>query len=94
MMEDGDYGEAEKFLTLLYNETAAQAIVDKLRRQPIVKYKADQICRAAKISSHGLRSASFGPVLLVRNSNALVVAAGLDKVLAAYPDDLLDCKVV
>jgi len=95
MIEDADYAEALDFLTLHYNKEAAEALVRRLREAPVVQFKAVNIRRAAKITEWGMRAVNdFGPVLLVRNSNALVVAAGYDKVANAFPSDRLDCKIV
>ena len=95
MIDDADYMAAEEYLTLHYNKEAASAVVRKLREAPITQFKAVDIRRAAKITEWGMRAVNdFGPVLLVRNSNALVVAAGYDRVANAFPSDRLDCKIV
>lgn len=95
MIEDADYAGAEEFLALYYNKEAASAVVHRLRDAPIVQFKAADVRRAAKITEWGMRAVhDYGPVLLVRNSNGLLVAAGFDKVANAYPADRLDCKIV
>ena len=95
MIEDADYAGAEEYLTLFFNKEAAEALVRRLRDTPVTQFKAVDIRRAAKITEWGMRAVhDFGPVLLVRNSNALVVAAGYDKVANAFPSDRLDCKIV
>ena len=95
MIDDADYVAAEEYLTLHYNKEAASAVVRKLREAPIMQFKAVDIRRAAKITEWGMRAVNdIGPVLLVRNSNALVVAAGYDRVANAFPSDRLDCKIV
>jgi len=95
MIDDADYVGAEEFLCLYYNKEAASAVVRKLREASIVQFKAADVRRAAKITEWGMRAVNdFGPVLLVRNSNALVVAAGYDRVANAFPSDRLDCKIV
>lgn len=95
MIDDADYGVAEEFLCLYYNKEAASAVVRKLREAPIMQFKAADVRRAAKITEWGMRAVNdFGPVLLVRNSNGLLIVAGYDRVANAYPADRLDCKIV
>lgn len=95
MMEDADYTGATEFLLLHYSKETAEAVVRKLRDAPVVQFNAADIRRAARISEWGMRAVNgYGPVLLLRNSNALLVVAGYDKVVSAFPSDRLDCKIV
>lgn len=95
MIDDADYAGAEEFLTLYYNKEAASAVVRKLREAAVVQFKAVDLRRAAKISEWGMRAVNdYGPVLLVRNSNGLLIVAGYDRVANAFPSDRLDCKIV
>lgn len=94
-MKDPDYARAEEFLTLILNKEAAEAVIGKFRRAEVVYFRADDVMRAAKITERVLTTgASEGPVLLLRNSNALMVVVGIDQVLKEAPFGRIACKIV
>lgn len=108
--EDHNYPAAEEYLTLLFSRETARALVDRLRRESVQHFKAKDIFRASKLSHAGISNQQvektldkiadekkLSPVLLVRSSNALIIADGYHRVCAVYSHDQdvkIPCKIV
>ena len=97
--EDHDYPAAESYLRLLYNNRAAASTVKRLRRAPIVEFKARDLFRASGLSllgisnSHvkkdqaGIRSRkALSPLLLARigDHSSVIIADGYHRLCAVY----------
>ncbi len=97
--EDHDYPAAESYLRLLYNNRAAASSVKRLRRAPIVEFKAKDLFRASGLSllgisnSHvkkdqaGIRSRkALSPLLLARmgDHSKVIIADGYHRLCAVY----------
>jgi hypothetical protein len=97
--EDHDYPAAESYLRLLYNHRAAASSVKRLRRAPIVEFKAKDLFRASGLSllgtsnSHmkkdqaGIRSRkALSPLLLARmgDHSKVIIADGYHRLCAVY----------
>ena len=97
--EDHDYPAAQSYLSLIYDDKGAAALVEKLRRAPLVQFKAKDIFRASGLSLLGVSNAhvekdqekiqsgdQLSPLLLVRDSanGKVVIADGYHRMCAAY----------
>jgi hypothetical protein len=97
--EEHDFPAAVSFLTLLFSETAAAVIVDRLRTASASSYKAKDLLRAARLEllprsdpevGNDLKKVARGerlsPVLLVRAGGGapLIVADGFHRICASY----------
>jgi hypothetical protein len=97
--EDHDYPAAESYLRLLYNNRAAASSVKRLRRAPIVEFKAKDLFRASGLSllgisnSHvkkdqaGIRSrTALSPLLLARmeDHSKVIIVDGYHRLCAVY----------
>ncbi len=100
--EDQDYPAAISYLSLIYDEAAARAFVDKLRQAPVVSFKAKDIFRASALSLLGVSNShvkkdqqkiaagqALSPLLLVRDSanGKVVIADGYHRLCAVYSFD-------
>jgi hypothetical protein len=100
--EEHDYPAAESYLRLLYDNRSAAASVKRLRRAPIVSFKAKDLFRASGLSllgvsnSHvrkdqaGIQSGrALSPLLLVRidNHSKVIIADGYHRLCAVYSFD-------
>jgi hypothetical protein len=100
--EDHDYPAALSCLSLIYPETAANDLVDKLKRAPVVSFKGKDIFRASMLSLLGVSNShvtkdqqkiaagqELSPLLLVRDSTLgkVVVADGYHRLCAVYAYD-------
>ena len=100
--EDHDYPAAVSYLSLIYEETAARANVEKLKSAPISEFKAKDIFRASGLSLLGVSNThvekdhqkiesnkELSPILLVRDSahGKVVVADGYHRLCAVYAFD-------
>src|SRR5208283_4298325 len=78
--EDHDYPAALSYLSLMYDEKKAAAFVRKLKRAPILEFKAKDIFRASKLPLLGISNErlkrdqkkiqdgkELSPILLVRD---------------------------
>lgn len=98
----GNYPAALSYLTLLYEPKAAQALVRKLERAPIVDFKSKDIFRASGLSLLGvsnyfvekdrrkiLKGEALSPILLVRDqpTRRLIVADGYHRMCSVYGFD-------
>lgn len=97
--EEHDFPAATSFLSLLFSETAAAVIVDRLRQASASSYKAKDLLRAARLEplprgdpevGNDLKKVARGerlsPVLLVRPGGGapLIVADGFHRICASY----------
>src|ERR1043166_1810674 len=89
--EAHNYPAALSYLNLIYPDTIAREMVKKLRKAPIVEFKAKDIFRASKLSLLGVSNAhvdknrkkikkgiALSPILLVRDSEdcKVIIADG------------------
>jgi hypothetical protein len=97
--EDHDYPAAESYLRLLYDNRAAVASVKRLRRAPIVEFKAKDLFRASGLSLLGISNShvrkdqarirsrqELSPLLLVRlgDHSKVTIADGYHRLCAVY----------
>jgi len=97
--EDHDYPAAQSYLSLLYNEKHAAAMVAKLKSARIVQFKAKDIFRASNLSLLGVSNShidkdrekiregiKLSPLLLVRDekNGKTVIADGYHRLCAIY----------
>ena len=97
--EHHDYPAAESYLRLLYSNRAAASFVKRLRRAPVVEFKAKDLFRASELSllgisnSHvrkdqaGIRSRkALSPLLLARmaDHSKVIIADGYHRLCAVY----------
>ncbi len=98
-VEERDYPAAESYLSLLYGKKRVAEMVGKLKRAPVVHFKAKDIFRASQLSLLGVSNShvekdrtkirkgkGLSPVLLVRDrQNAkVVIADGYHRLCAIY----------
>jgi disulfide oxidoreductase YuzD len=101
-LETHDYPAAESYLSLLFNEEQVVKMVVKLRRTPVVHFKAKDIFRASQLSLLGVSNShvekdwekirkgqSLSPLLLVRDeaNGKVVIADGYHRLCAVYGID-------
>jgi hypothetical protein len=101
-VEDHDYPAAQSYLSILYPDETAAAMVHKLRSAVLTEFKAKDIFRASTLSllgvsnSHVLKDSakitkgtSLSPLLLVRDlaHGKLVIADGYHRLCAVYALD-------
>lgn len=97
--EDQDGPAALSYLSLLWPEATAQALVKALQAAPMTRFKAKDIFRAAGLSLLGVsnshvendrkkikKGVALSPILLVRNPalGKVVIADGYHRLCAAY----------
>jgi hypothetical protein len=100
--QDHDYPAAGSYLGLLYDDAATGRYVAKLRKAPVMKFKAKDIFRASGLSLLGisnfhverdrkkiLAGQSLSPLLLVRSTSnqRLIIADGYHRMCAVYSFD-------
>lgn len=100
--EEHDYPAAESFLRLVYREDRAARLVAKLRRAPIVQFKAKDIFITSELPLLGgsnlhvemnrkkiRKGKSLSPILLVRDerNGKVVIADGYHRLCAIYELD-------
>ena len=100
--EEHNYPAAKSYLGLLYDESAAEGVVDKLKHASISHFKAKDIFRASGLSLLGISNAhvekdqqkimarrALSPLLLVRDSGRgkLIIADGYHRLCAIYSYD-------
>ena len=101
-VEEHDYPAATSYLCLHYNERRVRLTVARLRKSPIVEFKAKDIFRATQLSLLGVsnshvekdlykihKGVSLSPVLLVRDENLgkILIADGYHRACAIYQID-------
>jgi hypothetical protein len=100
--EAHDYPAAKSYLCLIYDERTVAAMVQKLRRAPVMKFKAKDIFRASALSLLGVSNShvekdrrkilsgkKLSPLLLVRDPNTgkVVIADGYHRMCSIYSFD-------
>jgi len=100
--EEHDYPAAQSYLSLIFSESRAKALVLKLRRVPISEFKAKDIFRASGLPSLGVsnshvkadlqkirQSERLSPLLLVRGElqGKVTIADGYHRLCAVYSVD-------
>ena len=100
--EDHDYPAALSYLSLIYPETTAGALVEQLKRAGVVSFKAKDLFRASALSLLGVSNShvesdkqkiqagqALSPVLLVRDTaqGKVVIADGYHRLCAVYAFD-------
>jgi hypothetical protein len=100
--EEHDYSAAESYLSLIFDESVANAYVEKLRRASIAEFKAKDIFRASGLSLLGVSNThvekdqrkidtgqELSPLLLVRDSThgKAIIADGYHRLCAIYSYD-------
>lgn len=100
--EAHDYPAALSYLCLLFDEKAAAACIDKLRKAPLSRFKAKDIFRASALSLLGISNAhvendrrkiahceKLSPLLLVRDAThgRTIIADGYHRLCAVYSYD-------
>ncbi len=100
--EDHDYPAAQAYLSLIYDESAANAYVEKMKSAPMVDFKAKDIFRASSLSLLGISNShvkkdqqkieagkELSPLLLVRDSThgKVIIADGYHRLCAIYSFD-------
>jgi hypothetical protein len=97
--EDHDYPAAESYLRLLYTNRPAASLVTRLKRAPIVAFKAKDLFRASGLSLLGVSNShvkkdqarirsrkALSPLLLVRmdDHRKVIIADGYHRLCAVY----------
>jgi hypothetical protein len=100
--ESQDYPAAASYLSLVYDDRTAKAIVAKLERARVVKYKSKDIFRASGLPLLPLSNVhvkadekkiaagqALSPLLLVRDSahGRVIIADGYHRLCAVYAFD-------
>ena len=100
--EEHDYPAAQAYLSLIYEDQAASALVQKLRKAPVVQFKAKDLFRASSLSLLGVSNShvekdrrkilagkKLSPLLLVRDSKngKVVIADGYHRMCSVYSFD-------
>jgi hypothetical protein len=100
--QDHDYAAAQSYLSLLYDEPASTAHVDKLKRAPVSKFQAKDIFRASDLSLLGVSNfhvkvdrkkiksgKALSPLLLIRDpgNGKVIIADGYHRLCAVYSYD-------
>ena len=100
--EEHDFPAAGSYLSLIYNERTAAALVRQLRRAPPSSFKAKDIFRASGLSLLGVSNSHvekdrnkigdgkrLAPLLLVRDkvNSKVIIADGYHRLCAVYSFD-------
>ena len=100
--EDHDYPAARSYLSLIFDDATAKAYVERLRRAPVVEFKAKDIFRASGLTLLGTSNShvekdqrkiksgqELSPLLLVRDSanGKVIIADGYHRLCATYSFD-------
>ena len=101
-VEEHDYPAAKSYLALLYPEDVVAEMVSRLRKAPVVQFKAKDVFRASRLSLLGVSNShvekdrnkllagkSLSPLLLVRDpqNGKVVIADGYHRMCAVYGFD-------
>lgn len=101
-VEDHDYPAAESYLTILHGREKVAGMIAKLRKAPIVQFKAKDVFRASGLSLLGVSNShvekdrkkiiegkNLSPLLLVRDeqNGKIVIADGYHRLCAVYTFD-------
>ena len=97
--EDHNYPAAQSYLSLLYVQNTAADFVTKLKKVPVIEFKAKDILRASGLSPLGMSNShvekdkkkinsghTLSPLLLVRDkANAkVIIADGYHRMCSVY----------
>jgi len=97
-----DYPAAKSYLSLLYKKGDVASLVVKLKRAPVICFKAKDVFRASGLSLLGISNShvekdrtkilageKLSPLLLVRNplNGRVVIADGYHRMCAVYTFD-------
>jgi disulfide oxidoreductase YuzD len=100
--EEHDYPAAKSYLSLLFDESAAEAYIDQLKHASISEFKSKDIFRASGLSLLGISNEEvkkdqrkiesgekLSPILLVRDSThgKVIIADGYHRLCAIYSLD-------
>lgn len=100
--EDHDYPAAASYLSLVYDNREVERLVTRLRKSPIVNFKAKDIFRASGLSLLGISNShvekdrkkilagkKLSPILLVRDERdtKLIIADGYHRMCSVYSFD-------
>jgi hypothetical protein len=98
-VEAHDFPAAASYLSLIYHRRRVEALIAKLRKAPVVQFKAKDIFRASRVSLLGIsnwhvekdrvkirKRLSLAPLLLVRDkrNGHVVIADGYHRLCAIY----------
>lgn len=98
-VEDHVYPAAESYLSIIYGAARVSAIIAKIRRAKIVRFKAKDIFRASQLSLLGVSNLhverdrqkiaggkALSPLLLLRDpqNGKVIVADGYHRLCAIY----------
>lgn len=100
--EEHNYPAAQSYLTLIFEESAARTLVEKLRHAPLSGFKAKDILRASGLSLLPINNArvernrekiasgnALSPILLVRDTPRakVILVDGYHRLCAVYSLD-------
>jgi hypothetical protein len=100
--EEHNYPAAKSYLSLVYDERVAASIVQKLRRAPVLQFKAKDVFRASGLSLLGISNShvekdrrkilagrELSPLLLVRDADnaKVIIADGYHRMCSVYSFD-------
>ncbi|MGA3006306.1 MAG: hypothetical protein ABSE59_00295 [Opitutaceae bacterium] len=100
--EAHDYPAAESYLSLIYGTNHMAKMIARLKRAPVVQFKAKDIFRASQLSLLGVSNShveqdrdkirkrqGLSPLLLVRDepNGKVVIADGYHRLCAVYEID-------
>jgi hypothetical protein len=100
--EEHDYPAAQAYLSLIYEDQDASALVGKLRKAPVRQFKAKDIFRASGLSLLGVSNShvekdrkkilagkKLSPLLLVRDAKngKVIIADGYHRMCSVYSFD-------
>jgi len=107
--EEHDYPAAQAYLSLIYEDQAASALVQKLRKAPVVQFKAKDLFRASSLSLLGVSNShvekdrrkilagkKLSPLLLDSKNGKVVIADGYHRMCSVYSfdeDAVISCKI-
>jgi hypothetical protein len=98
-VEAHDFPAAASYLSLIYHRRRVAELIAKLRKAPVVQFKAKDIFRASRVSLLGIsnwhvekdrvkirKRLSMAPLLLVRDkrNGHVVIADGYHRLCAIY----------
>jgi hypothetical protein len=98
-VEAHDFPAATSYLSLIYSRRSVEKMIAKLKKAPVVKFKAKDIFRASRLSLLGIsnfhvekdrvkirKRLSLAPLLLVRDkrNGHVVIADGYHRLCAIY----------
>jgi hypothetical protein len=100
--EPHDYPAALSYLTLIYSKDVGKKFVSRLKKIPVINFKAKDIFRASSLSLLGVSNShvetdrtkirkgeKLSPILLVRDpvNGKVVIADGYHRLCAVYSFD-------